>query len=169
MPFAASCDFPVAVRYPRGTSEETDQLPVAEIVLGKAELLEDAGINAAGKSVALVAVGNTVALAYKLKAKLEAEGTSVSIVNARFVAPMDEACILDLAKRHDVLVTLEENVARGGFGERVSALLMQENIDVRHVSGALKGCFIEHGGPQTLRDLYGLNEEELYQRIREVY
>jgi 1-deoxy-D-xylulose-5-phosphate synthase len=166
--FAASCNFPVAVRYPRGTSEETDQLPVSEIVLGKAELLEDAGVNVAGKSVAFVTVGNTVETAYKLKARLEAEGTSVSIVNARFVAPMDEACIFDLAKRHDVLVTLEENVSRGGFGERVSALLMEHNIPVRHVVGALKGCFIEHGGQQTLRDLYGLSEEELYQRIREV-
>ena len=166
--YAASCNFPVAVRYPRGTSEETDGLPVAELVLGKAELLEEAEVTATEKSVALVAVGNTVSLAYKLKARLETEGISVSIVNARFVAPMDEACILSMAKRHDVLVTLEENVARGGFGEQVSALLMQENIPVRHVLGALKGCFIEHGGQQTLRDLYGLNEGELYQRIREV-
>ena len=64
--------------------------------------------------------------------------------------------------------TLEENVARGSFGERVSALLMQEHSPVRHVLGALSNCFIEHGGQQTLRDLYGLNEEELYQRIKEV-
>ncbi|MBO5178190.1 MAG: 1-deoxy-D-xylulose-5-phosphate synthase [Lachnospiraceae bacterium] len=166
--FAASCNYPVAVRYPRGTSEETDGLPVTEIMQGKAELLEDAGVHMAGKSVAFVAVGNTVSLAYKLKARLEAEGISVSIANARFVAPMDEECILSLAKRHDVLVTLEENVARGGFGERVSALLMEQNTEVRHVPGALSNCFIEHGGQQTLRDLYGLNEDNLYVRIREV-
>lgn len=166
--YAASCEFPVAVRYPRGTSEDTDGLPVSEIVQGKAELLVTAGTNVAGKSVAFVAVGNTVGLAYQLKARLEAEGISVSIANARFVAPMDEACILSLAKRHDVLVTLEENVARGSFGERVSALLMEQNVSVRHVLGALSNCFIEHGGQQTLRDLYGLNEEELYVRIREV-
>jgi len=166
--FAASCDYPVAVRYPRGTSEETDGLPVAEIIQGKAELLEDAGVNAAGKSVAFVAVGNTVHLAYKLKARLEAEGISASIVNARFVSPMDEEGILSVAKRHDALVTLEENVVRGSFGERVSALLMEQNVMVRHVLGALSDCFIEHGDQQTLRDLYGLNEDELYVRIREV-
>lgn len=166
--YAASCAFPVAVRYPRGTSEDTDGLPVAEIMQGKAELLEDAGTNVAGKSVAFVAVGNTVALAYQLKARLEAEGISVSIANARFVSPMDETCILGLAKRHDVLVTLEENVARGGFGERVSALLMEQNVSVRHVTGALKSCFMEHGDQQILRELYGLNEDELYQKIREV-
>lgn len=166
--FAVSCNYPVAVRYPRGTSEETDGLPVAEIVQGKAEVLADAGVNVAGKSAAFVAAGNTVGLAYRLKARLEADGISASIVNARFVAPMDEECILSMAKRHDVLVTLEENVARGGFGERVSALLMEQNVTVRHVSGALTNCFIEHGGQQTLRDLYGLNEDELYLRIREV-
>ncbi len=166
--YAASCDFPVAVRYPRGTSEETDELPVSEIVQGKAEILADAGVNVAGKSVALVAVGNTVSMAYKLKARLEADGISVSVVNARFIAPMDEACILTLAKRHDVLATLEENVARGSFGERVSALLMEQNAAVRHVLGALENCFIEHGDQQTLRDLYGLNEEIVYQKIREV-
>ena len=168
--FAVSCDFPVAVRYPRGTSEDTDKLPVAELALGKAEILETVGerIGAGGKSAALVAIGNTVGLAYRLKAKLEAEGITASIVNARFAAPMDEECILDLAKRHDVLVTLEENVARGSFGERVSALLMENNIPVRHVLGALSNCFIEHGGQQILRDLYGLNEDELYQRIRGV-
>ena len=59
-------------------------------------------------------------------------------------------------------------MARGGFGERVSALLMEQNIEVRHVLGALSNSFIEHGGQQTLRDLYGLNEENLYVRIREV-
>ena len=166
--FAAGCNYPVAIRYPRGTSEDTDGLPVSEIIQGKAELLEDAGVNVAGKSVAFAAVGNMVNLAYKLKARLEAEGISVSIVNARFVTPMDEECILSLAKRHDVLVTLEENVARGSFGERVAALLMEKKADTRHVLGALTNCFIEHGGQQVLRDLYGLNEDDLYIRIREV-
>ena len=166
--YAASCDFPVAIRYPRGTSEDTDGLTVSPIVQGKAEVLEEIGTNAVGKSVAVVAVGNTVGLAYRLKERLEADGISVSITNARFVAPMDEEGILSLAKRHEVLVTLEENVARGSFGERVSALLMEQRVTTRQVIGALSNCFIEHGDQQTLRNLYGLNEDELYQRIREV-
>ena len=166
--YAASCKFPVAIRYPRGTSEDTDDLPVGEILYGEAEVLENAGNHIAGKAVALVAVGNTVALAYKLKARLEAEGISASIVNARFVAPIDESTLLSMAMNHDVVVTLEENVARGGYGERVSALFMEENVNVRHIVGAISNQFIEHGGQQTLRDLYGLNEDELYQRIREV-
>jgi len=166
--YAVSCEFPVAIRYPRGNSEDTDGLTVTEIVHGRAEVLETAGEHIAGKAVALFAVGNTVGLAYRLKEKLEAAGVSVSIVNARFVAPMDEICLLSVAKSHDVVVTLEENVARGGFGERVSALFMEQNVSVRHIAGALSNQFIEHGSQQTLRDLYGLNEEDLYQRIMEV-
>lgn len=166
--FAAKCDYPVAVRYPRGTSEDTDGLPVADIVQGKAEVLEKAGFDAgaAAPTVALVAVGNTVSLAYRLKERLEAEGIFVSIINARFVAPMDEACMLEAAKQHEVLVTLEENVARGSFGERVSALLMEQSLKTKHVLGALSNCFIEHGDQQTLRDLYGLKEEELCEKIK---
>ena len=166
--FAASCNFPVAIRYPRGTSEDTDGLLVEEIRYGEAEVLERAGEHVAGKSVALFAVGNTVGLAYRLKAKLEAAGVSVSIVNARFVAPVDESTLLSMAMNHDVIVTLEENVARGGFGERAAALFMEENVPVRHIVGALSNQFMEHGGQQTLRDIYGLNEEDLYQRIMEV-
>jgi 1-deoxy-D-xylulose-5-phosphate synthase len=166
--YAATCQFPVAIRYPRGNSEDTDGLTVKEILYGEAEVLETAGEHVSGKAVALFAVGNTVGLAYHLKARLEAEGVSVSIVNARFVAPMDESTLLSMAMNHDVVVTLEENVARGGYGERVSALFMEENVPVRHIIGAISNQFIEHGGQQTLRDLYGLNEDELYQRIREV-
>ena len=143
-------------------------MPVTEIEQGKAEVLEDAGSCKNGKSVAFVAVGNTVEQAYRLKERLEKAGISVSLINARFVAPMDKQCILDFAKRHEVMVTLEENVTRGSFGESVSALLMEQNVQIRHVLGALSDCFIEHGGQQILRDLYGLNEEELYQRIMEV-
>lgn len=166
--YAASCNFPVAIRYPRGTSEDTDGLPVEEILYGEAEVLEKADTRTADKTAALFAVGNTVGLAYRLKAKLEATGIAVSIVNARFVAPVDEATLLSMARDHNVIVTLEENVARGGYGERASALFMEENVPVRHIAGALSNQFIEHGGQQTLRDLYGLSEEELYQRIREV-
>ena len=169
--FAVQCKYPVAVRYPRGTSQETDELPVAEIMQGKAEVLEQAWDENAAEGfaecrrAALVAVGNTVSLAYKLKERLEKAGVMVSIVNARFVAPMDEACLIMLAKRHEVLVTLEENVARGSFGERVSALLMEHNCNARQVFGALDNCFIEHGDQQTLRDLYGLKENTLYEKI----
>ena len=162
--FASTCDFPVAIRYPRGSAGEADNLPVSEIVYGKSEVLQEAKVQA--KSVALVAVGNTISLAMQLKVRLEEIGISVSIINARFAVPMDEEQLLACAKKHSLIVTLEENVARGGFGERVSALLMEHQVRTRHIVGALKNCFMEHGEPTILRNLYGLEEEALFNRIK---
>ena len=162
--YAAKCNHPVAVRYPRGNDETTKELPVAEIEQGKAEVLCPAK---ADTHVALVAVGNTVDLAIRLKERLGEAGVGASVVNARFVAPMDETCILEMAGAHDVLVTLEENVARGSFSERVSALLMEHKINVVHVAGTLDNRFMEHGDPGILREKYGLDEEILFRRIME--
>lgn len=160
--FATTCNFPVAIRYPRGTAGEVDELPVSEIIYGKSERVKEA----IETGVELVAVGNTISLALRLKERLEQIGVSVGIINARFAVPMDEEQLLVSAKKHTVVVTLEENVARGGFGERVSALFMEHEVNVKHIVGALKNNFIEHGEPDTLRNLYGLEEEALLDRIK---
>ena len=93
--------------------------------------------------------------------KLAQEGIQATVINARFAVPMDEEQLLDCAKKHTVVVTLEENVARGGFGERVSALFMEHQVDVKHIVGALNNCFIEHGEPEILRNLYGLKWNQI--------
>ena len=93
-------------------------------------------------------------------------GVPTGVINARFAVPMDEEQLLASAKKHKVVVTLEENVARGGFGERVSALFMEHEVKVKHIVGALQNRFIEHGEPDTLRNLYGLEEEALFDRIK---
>ncbi len=157
--FATTCDFPVAIRYPRGNAGEADSLSVSEIVYGKSEVIEE------GTSVEIVSVGNTISLALQLKKRLEEKNISTGIINARFASPIDEEKLLDSAKKHQVVVTLEENVARGGFGERVSALFMEHQVNVKHIVGALQNCFIEHGEPDTLRALYGLEEDVLYHKI----
>jgi len=161
--FATECDFPVAIRYPRGTAGEAEVLPVEEVSFGKAEALAD------GSDVAIVSVGSTADEAFHLKERLEEKGISTGITNARFVAPMDEETLLSLAKSHKVLVTLEENVARGGFGERVAALLKENEVETPLVIGALKNCFIEHGDARVLKQEYGLNEEHIVEKIMERY
>ena len=160
--FATTCDFPVAIRYPRGNAGEADKLSVSEIVYGKSERVGES----IGEGVELVAVGNTISLALRLKERLEQMGVPTGVINARFAVPMDEEQLLASAKKHKVVVTLEENVARGGFGERVSALFMEHEVKVKHIVGALQNRFIEHGEPDTLRNLYGLEEEALFDRIK---
>ena len=161
--FAVDCDFPVAIRYPRGTAGEAEDIGVEEIRYGKAETLAE------GHDVAIVSVGSTADEAASLRAALSERDIYAGIVNARFVAPMDEETILTLARTHKVLVTLEENVARGGFGERVAALLKENAIETPLVTGALDNCFIEHGDATVLKNAYGLNMEAIIEKIMERY
>lgn len=161
--YAAECQFPVAIRYPRGGAEEMDALENAEIQYGKAEVIKS------GTEIALIFVGNTGKEALSLQKKLEERGISVTLVNARFVAPMDEEMIRSVAKTHRVLVTLEENVARGGFGERVAALLKENEENISLVTAALENCFIEHGEAEILKNRYGLAEKPLLEKILERY
>lgn len=161
--FAAECDFPVAIRYPRGSAGAAEELPVSGIVYGKAEEL------AKGSEIAVIAIGSMVNEAMAIKNELNDRNISVSVVNARFAAPMDTETILSLARSHKLLVTLEENVARGGFGEGVAALLQEEGINTPLVIGALDNCYIEHGDSQLLKDAYGLDIEKLTDKILERY
>ncbi len=161
--YAAECDFPVAIRYPRGEAGEMDELPNEEIQYGKSEVLKE------GTEIALIFVGDTGKVALSLQKTLEKRGISVTLVNARFVAPMDEGKILSVAKTHRLLVTLEENVARGGFGERVAALLKEKEEDIPLITAALENCFIEHGEAEVLKSRYGLAEEPLLEKILERY
>lgn len=161
--YAAECDFPVAIRYPRGEAGKMDELPNEEIQYGKSEVLKE------GTEIALIFVGDTGKVALSLQKTLEKRGISVTLVNARFVAPMDEGKILSVAKTHRLLVTLEENVARGGFGERVAALLKEKEEDIPLITAALENCFIEHGEAEVLKSRYGLAEEPLLEKILERY
>ncbi len=160
--YAVSCEFPTAVRYPRGIAEGTEDLDCEDIVHGKSEQIAE------GSEVEILAVGGTVKLALELKEDLEREGYSTGVVNVRFIAPMDKEQITASAGSHKLIVTLEENVTRGGFGESVAALLKEQEIETGLVIGALENCFMEQGEPQELRDAYGLNRERLYNRITDV-
>lgn len=161
--FAADCEFPVAIRYPRGTAGAAEEMEVEEISYGKAETLAE------GHDVAIISVGSTADEAVSIREVLSERGINAGVVNARFVAPMDEEAILTLARTHKVLVTLEENVARGGFGERVAALLKENEIETPLVTGALTNCFIEHGEAGVLKNAYGLNQEAIIEKIMERY
>ncbi len=164
--FATGCNYPVAIRYPRGNDMAVAELPVAEIVHGKAEVIcqtEGQG----KKKAAIVSMGNTMDIALHLKERLETENIGITVVNARFASPMDENLILSLGRECDVLLTLEENVTKGGFGEQVASLYKQKGVCTPIVCGALKDCFMEHGDPSVLRKLYGLDEDELFRRVME--
>ncbi len=156
-------DGPVAIRYPRGagvgvaTSELLHPLPV-----GRGETLRS------GADVAILALGAMVLPAERAADLLAAEGIEATVVNARFVKPLDERLILDLAGRCETFVTVEENVRAGGFGSAVIELLNAREVSVPVRVLAVPDRVFEHASQNRLRDLAGLSSAHIAQAAREV-
>ena len=159
--FAIAADTPMAIRYPRGDACDLWKEKRAPIESGKAEVLCE------GMEVALFAIGSMVETAWKVMEKLQERGISATVVNARFAAPLDKECICGLAQKHRLLVTLEENVASGGMGEHVAALLMEEQSRIKLLRIAVPDTFVEHGDVDTLYRVLGMDADTVTNRICE--
>ncbi|MBP3616877.1 MAG: 1-deoxy-D-xylulose-5-phosphate synthase [Lachnospiraceae bacterium] len=161
--FAVKLGKPVALRYPRGSACDLTEPERKPVVYGKAEVLYKEN------EIALLAVGNMVETACKVRELLR-EGTyRASVVNMRFVSPMDTDVLDDMAESHRVVVTLEENIYDGGFGEKVAAYFAARGQKVQLKSIALPNHYIEHGDPEVLREKYGLTAEKIAEEIRTFY
>lgn len=158
--FAVRFPSPIAIRYPRGEAYDGLSEFRAPIAFGKGELLyEESGI-------ALIALGSMVKTAESVREALKKAGHSCTLVNARFAKPFDEELFLNLSKNHKLFVTLEENVACGGFGERVLAFLFRHGIS-KVLNIAIPDDYVEHGNVELLRKEVGLDEGSITERILE--
>jgi len=146
---ALAGDGPAVIRYPRAAAHFPDQLPPA-IPVGVGEVLRE------GAEVALLAVGSMVAPALDAAVLLESQGVSAAVVDARFVKPLDEKLILDLAARCGGLITIEENALQGGFGSAVLELLQAHDVVVPMRRLGLPDRFIEHGPRAALLEINDL-------------
>ena len=151
--FALSYDGPIALRYPRGTAYDGFEEYRAPIVYGKSEMI------VREKDIAPLPAGHMFGEAVKIRELVKERGYSCTLVNARFVKPIDEDMIRELSKDHDWIVTLEENVQTGGFGERVQAFACRENLPVRVLVSALPDEYVEHGNVDILRKETGTSAE----------
>ena len=144
---------PIALRYPRGKGVGVAfSSTLRKIPIGKAEVLKE------GEDLLILALGASVHHALEAARKLEKRGFKVTVVNARFVKPLDEQLILTLAARHGRVLTVEENMAQGGFGSAVLELLSDHNLTGVPVKRlAIPDQFMEHGAPDILRRKYGLD------------
>ena len=147
---------PTAVRYPRGASD--DRLPEnrAPIQHGRAEVLRE------GDDLCLVAIGSMVSVAFEVASRLQEIGIAASVINARFAKPVDAETISAHAIRAGRVVTLEENVRIGGFGQQVRDVL-PEGIPVEII--ALPDAFVEHGAQPLLRHDVGLDAETIVAQV----
>ena len=162
--FAVDYDGPIAVRYPRGEAYTGLKEFRALICLGKSEVIHE------GSRVALLAVGSMVKMAEEVQKQLkERMDMDAALVNARFVKPIDEELLRSFADTYELVVTLEENVKDGGFGERVLAFAEEEDLPFGVEIIALPDRFIPHGSVSYQMKQVGFTPEDICGRIEEYY
>ncbi|MGA9564253.1 MAG: 1-deoxy-D-xylulose-5-phosphate synthase [Candidatus Korobacteraceae bacterium] len=156
-------DGPTAVRYPRGVGpgKAVKDIPRA-IPIGKAELLQ----HDENDRVAIFALGCMVPMACEIAGKLEGEGVSAAVINARFAKPIDAEMVAFYARHVDVILTLEDHVLAGGFGSAVLETVSSAGIDTPVVRIGWPDRFIEHGKPDDLRAKYGITVAAALEKLR---
>ncbi len=162
MKFAVGLEAPIAVRYPRGTAYAGLKEFRAPVVLGKAEWIYRE------YEIALFAVGSMVKTAEEVRRKLKAKGYGVSLINARFVKPIDEEAVREACREHVLIVTMEENVACGGYGEKVLDCMNRNGLLNQYCNISLPDAYIENGNVELLKQEIGLDAESITGKILEI-
>ena len=163
MKFAVKFNGPIAVRYPRGEAYDGLEEYRTPIKYGKSEMIY------LEKEIALLAVGSMVQTAEKVRNALKEKGYSCTLVNARFVKPIDEENIKELCKEHKLLVTMEENVASGGYGEKVRTFVDEAELNAEVVTVAIPDEYVEHGNVDILKKEVGIDADTIVNRVLKTY
>ncbi len=161
--FAVKYDGPIAIKYPRGSAfYECKQLQ-SPLYYGKSEVLYK------GSRVALLPVGKMMEEGLKAYRRLKEEGMDITLVNPRFVKPIDEELIRALTKDHDLIVTVEDTVYQGGYGQTIAAYLRANNLKCKITSLAIKDQFVEQGTVEELMHMLKIDSEAIYDTIKNYY
>ena len=159
MKFAVHYDGPIALRYPRGEAYDGLARFRLPIEYGKWETIYDEN------EIALLAVGSMVKTAVEVRDRLRQMGYGCTLVNARFVKPLDQEAIRTLQAEHQLLVTMEENVKAGGFGEAVLEYLNEIKSQTRALVIALPDDYVEHGNVDLLKQECGIDADSIVKKI----
>ena len=161
--FGVNFEGPLAIRYPRGEAYRGLSEFAAPMEYGKAEMLyEESGI-------ALFALGSMVSTGEHVREKLKAKGHSCTLVNARFAKPMDTDMLDRLCRNHDLIVTMEENVLRGGLGMCATRYIHEHYPQVKVIQVALPDAYVEHGNVSLLREMLGIDSDSVIRRLEREY
>ncbi len=159
--FAINLGRPIAIRYPRGTAYDGLKEYRSPIELGKAEWIYKES------EIALFALGSMVKAAEEIRDILKQKGHQVSLINARFAKPIDEEAVLEACKNHRLIVTLEENVATGGYGEKVLNCLNEHDCGNGYLRICIPDAYVEHGNVQLLKQEIGINTDSCVNKIQQ--
>lgn len=161
MKFAVNFGGPIAIRYPRGTAYAGLKEYREPIMYGKAEWIYRE------REIALFAVGSMVKTAETVRDRLKEMGHQVSLINARFVKPIDEEAVLEACENHQLIVTMEENVACGGYGEKVLSCMNEQGRQNRYLNISIPDAYVEHGNVELLKKEIGIDADSIVARICE--
>ena len=151
---------PVAIRYPRGNTYYLNKGSYQPIKKGSFEIIDE------GKETVVLAIGTMVKHALEAKQILLKDNINPTIVNARFLKPIDEELLHSLLKSHKSVVTIEDNVKSGGFGSRINQFIIDNNYDNRIENISLPDEFIQHGDIDALYDIVGLSAIGIANKIK---
>lgn len=159
--FAINFQGPIALRYPRGEAFDGLREHREPIILGMGEWIYRE------KDIVLVAVGSMVRTALAVRETLQLKGYACSIINARFVKPIDTEILDEASQDHSLIVTMEENVASGGFGEKVRDYLDESGYQGELLTISIPDEYVEHGNVDILREEVGIDAYSIQCRIEE--
>lgn len=160
--FTENFEGPIALRYPRGVCEVCESIPNNKVVeFGKAEILKE------GSKVIILAIGDMVKTAYEVALELDLGEDRIGVVNMRFVKPIDEE-LLDELKDVDQIVTLENNVIKGGMASQVNSYLLTKGYKGRVLNLGIPDEFIEHGNVNLLKKVCGIDHESIKEKIKKL-
>lgn len=158
--FAVSYNGPTAIKYPRGTAYDGLEEYCEPIIYGKSEIIIKES------EIAIIFVGNMAETAIDVRERLKALGKKVSLINARFISPIDEDMLRDMYDSHEMVVTMEENVKRGGFGEKVASFYMENGYtDIKFLNISLPNDYICQGNVKELRKYYRIDSDSVMEKI----
>ncbi|HJA12375.1 MAG TPA: 1-deoxy-D-xylulose-5-phosphate synthase [Candidatus Mediterraneibacter merdipullorum] len=161
--FAVDFPYPIAIRYPRGSAYEGMRDFRAPVEYAKSEVLYRE------EEIAVIFVGHMAETADQVRRKLKEEGYRCTLVNARFVKPLDTGLLTELAQDHRLFVTIEENVVAGGFGEQVLEFVSRQGLGVRVCINGIPDDYVEHGNVDILRRELGLEPGTILERVTSAY
>lgn len=160
--FAVKHNGPIAIRFPRGNAYVMEQQDDVVISYGKSEIVSQ------GKDIAVIAVGNMFEETMKAYKLLKKDNIDITLINARFIKPLDTVMIEEIAATHKMIVVVEEAIKKGGYGEAVASFIMEHGINTSVKIMAIDDQFVEQGMVEDLRKKIGIDYNSIYTEIREL-
>ena len=159
MEFAVNHNGPIAIRYPRGNVYDGFEEYQEPVTLGKSEVI------AKETDIAIFSYGHMMETAEKVRCALKEKGYACSLINSRFVKPIDTDVLEEMSKEHKIFVTIEEVAISGGYGASVIKYVSEQNMGVKVLNIGVPDCFVEHGDIAQLRTLIGLDSDSIVEKI----